>query len=418
MGLAANQARLLTLTSRMHDLELQCMRYSNEKIVNSMIASNISITYNQMLTEANNIDCSNAWKLTGKTITNSSTSGETVTIPFNYHSLTSYGYSIEPSEQFKSSNGIGGTNGTNGSNGTNGTNGTNGVNNGFDINTELSEDNMPTTMKDLENLLKKAGILGAISESNFAKFKSDGTIYGDNEPKPQIDASYWLNESVHVGNGDTKPAGTSVSIKELAKYLVKDQSTIKGNSGYANQSGYVEYSDYANTKLEFDYNKLVEMLGGSPSSAGGENNGNGGTGNVDNAAGQEDNSSAWDELLKKIKEKSEELEQAIIRGDVVVKDPSGNPIGYSATVNVQVSNGTKGSSTQEIWEIDTRERDKKRDEAEDYYRTETAKLTSAEKILDMKSKMADTQYQACCTEYESVKSLIDENADRAFSIFG
>ena len=55
MGLAANQARLLTLQSRMHDLELTSMRCTNEKILLTAMSNNIAIKYNDMLTEANNI---------------------------------------------------------------------------------------------------------------------------------------------------------------------------------------------------------------------------------------------------------------------------------------------------------------------------------------------------------------------------
>ena len=49
MGLAASQARLLTLTSRSIDLELKCMRFSNQQIRNAQKACEISEDYNMQL---------------------------------------------------------------------------------------------------------------------------------------------------------------------------------------------------------------------------------------------------------------------------------------------------------------------------------------------------------------------------------
>ncbi len=49
MGLAASQARLLTLTSRSIDLELQCMRFSAQEIRNSQKACDLSEEHNEIL---------------------------------------------------------------------------------------------------------------------------------------------------------------------------------------------------------------------------------------------------------------------------------------------------------------------------------------------------------------------------------
>ena len=49
MGLAASQARLLTLTSRSIDLELKCLRYSAEEIRNTQKSCDLSEEHNEIL---------------------------------------------------------------------------------------------------------------------------------------------------------------------------------------------------------------------------------------------------------------------------------------------------------------------------------------------------------------------------------
>jgi len=371
MGLAANQARLLTLTSRMHDLELQCMRYSNEKIVMSALTSNIAIEYNKKLEAANNID--GEWKVTSITETNTTTGGETSTIAFNYRNLVSNGYTIRDNRTNSGNDNVGGTNGTNSN---------------FDISSVVSQDNMPTTMKQIEELLRNLGILGECGETNWAIYKDNGERYDDNDAsKPQRDAKYKVNKTFHIGGGKHVTEGQYVSIKDIAKYLAKDPSKIGENA------------DYQNDQLEFDYDKLAELIGS------------------DNVSDSNNGGNSNDDLMEIIKTNPEELIEAIKRGDIsVLKD--GVEVTDTSGITVVTSSGSSSSSSQEIKTLDFSARQKARDAAETWYKGETGKLTLKEKVLDMKMKNAETQYQACSTEYDSVKSLIDENADRGFSIFG
>ncbi|MBR1907764.1 hypothetical protein IJ818_02390 [bacterium] len=371
MGLAANQARLLTLTSRMHDLELQCMRYSNEKIVMSALTSNIAIEYNQRLEAANAID--GDWIVTSKQESNTTTGGETTTLAFNYSNLINNGYTIKDNR-------------TNGDN--NNVDGTNGTNSGFDISSVVTPDNMPTTMKQIEQLLISLGILGQCGETNWATHKADGTKYDDNDAsKPQRDAKYMANKTFHIGGGNHIPEGSYVSIKDIAKYLAKDPSKIGENA------------DYQNDQFEFDYDKLADLIGS------------------DNVSGSGNNGGDSDDLMDKIKTNPQELIDAILRGDIsVLKD--GKEVTDTSGITVVKSSGSSSSSYTEIKTLDFSARQAARDDAQSWYEKETGKLTLKEKMLDMKMKNAETQYQACCTEYDSVKSLIDENADRSFSVFG
>ena len=49
MGIAASQARLLTLTSRLNDLEGKAMRFANQKILMSMQQSDMATEYNKKI---------------------------------------------------------------------------------------------------------------------------------------------------------------------------------------------------------------------------------------------------------------------------------------------------------------------------------------------------------------------------------
>ena len=56
--------------------------------------------------------------------------------------------------------------------------------------------------------------------------------------------------------------------------------------------------------------------------------------------------------------------------------------------------------------------------AQNEYDTETAKLSAEEKRLDMELTQINTEHSAVTTEYDSVKSLIKDNTDKSFNIFG
>ena len=52
------------------------------------------------------------------------------------------------------------------------------------------------------------------------------------------------------------------------------------------------------------------------------------------------------------------------------------------------------------------------------YATAMAALSSQEKILDMELTQIDTEHKAVKTEYDAVKSLIGDNVEKSFNIFG
>lgn len=56
--------------------------------------------------------------------------------------------------------------------------------------------------------------------------------------------------------------------------------------------------------------------------------------------------------------------------------------------------------------------------AQSEYDKNTSEISSAEKLLDLELSQINTEHSAVTTEYDSVKSLISDNTDRSFSLFG
>ena len=52
MGVSANQSRMMTLTARMHDLELRAQQISNEKVVMSLKSEAFALQYSNAMNDA------------------------------------------------------------------------------------------------------------------------------------------------------------------------------------------------------------------------------------------------------------------------------------------------------------------------------------------------------------------------------
>jgi len=332
-GIAAPQARLLTLTSRMHDLELQCMRYSNEEIMNAMKSSNIAIRYNQALDRANNITVG----LSPSSIREYTQSYQSLKYggsTINYSMLSQMGYGIKPT-------GVSGTQSGSGSGWT-----------------------MPTNINEFIKLMTDNGLGTLISGGealNMLKYIKDGEVY---EP----------------------PAGCA----SHAAYFACE-CMINPPSNPSTWST-IDFSQ----AFEFDQALLEQLLG--PMDGG--------------VQYTEDENY----LLEQAMQDSSFLIEAILQGLIDIVDEDGaivtlNDIGIEEVTE-------KRTEQQTIMTLDTRERDNARQAAQSEYDAAMAQMKREEKTLQMKSKNAQTQYQACCTEYDSVKQLVGENADTGFQIFG
>lgn len=56
--------------------------------------------------------------------------------------------------------------------------------------------------------------------------------------------------------------------------------------------------------------------------------------------------------------------------------------------------------------------------AQSDYETASADLSKDEKLLDLELSQVNTEHNAAKTEYDSVKSLVSDNVDRSFNLFG
>lgn len=52
------------------------------------------------------------------------------------------------------------------------------------------------------------------------------------------------------------------------------------------------------------------------------------------------------------------------------------------------------------------------------YDKNTSEMSRTEKLLDLELSQINTEHSAVTTEYDSVKSLISDNTERSFSLFG
>ena len=52
------------------------------------------------------------------------------------------------------------------------------------------------------------------------------------------------------------------------------------------------------------------------------------------------------------------------------------------------------------------------------YSTTITNLSASEKLLDLELTQINTEHTAVNTEYDSIKSLISDNVDKSFNVFG
>ena len=79
---------------------------------------------------------------------------------------------------------------------------------------------------------------------------------------------------------------------------------------------------------------------------------------------------------------------------------------YSAALNSATANQSGGFNQDAI------------NTASAAYNSATISLSAAEKLLDLELTQINTEHNAVKTEYDSIKSLIGDNVDKSFNVFG
>ena len=403
MGLAANQARLLTLQSRMHDLELTSMRCPNEKILLTAMSNNISIKYNNMLNEANNIgpdyitttNTTNGSRTYNTAGTAGTAGGWNFNISLDYNNLRNAGYEI------KEKNAVSNANSTSNANSANSTEK---VWKWYTTGGDAWQ--MPQTVEELIKLLGDKGLIDT-QNPGATGWNSDGT-------KSTTETTYKALTGFQPEGEQECQYGKYYSANKLAKTFAE--------SSTADTSSY-------NTRVAFSQKKLEEILGSmgkADATPDASKIGDPAYGYYEETASSAPaQSTTTSSLLDRCKTDSELLKESIINGSIILsKDGQQLSLSDVATYNAGTA-ATEGTTETETWTetstiqtIDYSRRDAARQAAQNYYDAETGKMTIKEKGLDLRQKQAETEYSAACTEYESMKSLISENAERSFSLFG
>lgn len=106
------------------------------------------------------------------------------------------------------------------------------------------------------------------------------------------------------------------------------------------------------------------------------------------------------ELYNQLKQSPDFLNKGLLSGYLTLVNSSGEMVSTTSVTNF------------------TTEYDKSDDAAaEAKYNSETAKINRKEKLLDQQAKQLDTEYNALTTELESIKSIISDHASKDFSMF-
>lgn len=378
MGLAANQARLLTLQSRMNDLELTSMKCTNQKMLYSAMSTNIAIKYNDMLNEANNIGPN--YVTTTNTVNYTRTNSKAGGLEFNYNNLKRAGYEIKEKNVTANADSTGSTEK---------------VWKWYTTGGDAWQ--MPQTVEELINLLGNKGLIDL--NAGASGWNSDGT-------RSTIETTYKALTGFQPEGEQECQYGKYYSANKLAKTFAT--SSTSDTSSY-------------NARVAFSQKKLEEILG--PMGQANDTPDDSKVG--DSAYGYYEevpssSSSSSSSLLDRCKTDAGLLKESIINGSIILSK-DGQQLSLS-DVDSQAAEGTTDtetySETQTMQTVDWGARDAARATAQKYYESETGKMTIKEKALDIRMKQAETEYSAACTEYESLKSLISENAERSFSLFG
>lgn len=78
---------------------------------------------------------------------------------------------------------------------------------------------------------------------------------------------------------------------------------------------------------------------------------------------------------------------------------------------------SRSTTTTYSQQLDYSARNAERERVQNEYDAKNQELQRKEQVIDMQMQNANTEYQAATTEYESLKNLLDKNAERSFSLF-
>lgn len=450
MGLAANQARLLTLTARMHDLECRVMCLSAEKMVYAMQQIGASQAYNAAMNEAEamggeqvitgynpvqksrKVNGSKDVKVTGAYLIDELKYQFAVNQKGSKPSTPKQGDSVDYKATYNAYNQLPTTeSGVNNAGLSSGdivlvqTDSTHSNKSSYyQLSTEEVAGNVIRTKNpdyDAVNLPKTPYELLALLQDKFHYVGGSTPNIITCEPDPNGDNCN-IYDLQHVANKDIIDARTGKVYAEEGEFVsLKDLAATLGNTknytsigceinldidkfrAFFNIPEYIETQTW-NTEYEWTYYGEANVSGG-----------NSGDQNEDDPV-----STITESQFRSLP--IEEIIPLVDNRDIYLISPStGNPINNSSGLPTTYKETTEETEYyteyEPVYGTDYSKRDAKKRKAQSAYDTASAEISMQEKILDLKMTSSNTELSSCNKEYDSVKSLIGDNVEKGFKLF-
>lgn len=347
MGISANQARLMTLTARKHDLELRAQQISSTKLIYSMQSEQVALDYSNALnnnttnvgtntysTQAANTSAIATFAATPVAVSSQSLVLNTDMVSFSSGTQKNLMSSISDADALTYAKAS--------------------INCGSSDETLHNLNSGNFTQKDM-SLVKSRMIneMATIANNTSAS-----------------NATY--TKGITFDNGYTWNGGNLSSLKgDLT--VIPAGTTISSDSVIAGRTT----SDLINAGLVTDTSNTITI--GGNNTVGPTLSGN--TGSIS-------------------------FEDKVNSGLIERIDLSDNIIGVADRWNGSSNSSSSTSGDQTI------------EQAKAKYDAATAELSRKEKMLDLELTQINTEHEAINTEYDSVKSLIGDNVDKSFNLFG
>ena len=242
---------------------------------------------------------------------------------------------------------------------------------------EVSGDDVYYTAETDINLgssYKEASAGGKISMNEMARYFCRNRDTSDNAFQYTLDKGVWGEyvATAHNNSLSSNSTNTLTPISQLSSTELRDE-IVAGNIIMKDSNGTQYTGSNVPTQLVHEYDEEVPTTTFVPAGDGGS--GNGGSGSGSTGGGSYDGGSYYGG-------------------------------GYYDDDGTNALNDLKDEKRDAL------------DKLEREYEIAMKKITMEEKVIDMMMNQNNTELQACNTEMESVKSLIDKTVERDFTLFG
>ena len=409
MGLAASQARLLTLQSRMNDLELKMQLYSSEQILLTIQQGKTTTKYNEALEKANeigpdyivtkNTTTTSGSETTPTSVTSLRMKSGNSTVSFNYNTLKEMGYEIAPKGSTPTTK---------------------------QVSQQSAAQASPIATQSATPTVARAAAKAPesmntwTSSVNSGALGSSSTLGSSNaSTSPNLTSSGFVARDV---NGLTSGSSTTTTTTPTF-----NRGTLGSSDTIPNTSKGTTFTPASSATGSSNSGLTFTPVGSGSSFVSGVVGRDTATGSKVTADTTPSNATptyeyATNDVIKNAKADANALIEGLMNGSIgIFKD--GKEVSLS---EVGIEKYKDESAVEKVWDettvtsietIDYSERDKARQKAKTEYDAEIQRVTEKTKILEIQSKQAQTEYQAASTEYESMKSLVKEISDRSFNIW-